>query len=228
MTLSLALGGTTTRAPQSMQPLWTDSFSCLQKYGFSYASSPMDSGHPELTNLRTRDSTASLSVQCLIIPTSMGDVSMNSSRHTTSAGIGTSAGSWDNGRRLIASAFPIFSPDLYLNVYSYALSARAHRCIRPDAIGGTGLSSRRSPSRGLWSLLITKCLPNKYEWNFFTPHTTDSASFSSCEYCFSAGASVLDAKLMGLSEPSSIRCCNTTPSPYGDASHDSISSFSWS
>jgi hypothetical protein len=38
--------------------------------------------------------------------------------------------------------------------------------------------------------------------------------------------SVLDAYAIGLSEPTSILCAKTAPTPYGVASHDNTNSFS--
>ena len=52
-----------------------------------------------------------------------------------------------------------------------------------------------------------------------------SVSLSSCEYLFSATASDLDAKAIGLSEPSGILCDRTAPTPYGEASQARINSL---
>ena len=63
---------------------------------------------------------------------------------------------------------------------------------------------------------IGKCL---------TPNTMLSASLSNCAYFISAGVSVCEAYAIGRSELSSNRFDKTAPTPYGEASHDSINGF---
>ena len=51
------------------------------------------------------------------------------------------------------------------------------------------------------------------------PNTIARASFSSCEYCFSAEARERDAKAIGFSSPLGNLWEITAPRRYGEASH---------
>ena len=66
--------------------------------------------HPFCTNVRTLDSTESLSVHHLMVCDDIGDDGQVCSRNTTSAGITASLGASGKSSLLKLSVFAIFSP----------------------------------------------------------------------------------------------------------------------